>query len=216
MGWWSPVVPGKNYKLMKHLCLALLALAFLVSQDIWAFDFTPRLLERQGGYPTKYVPYFISNGLRYTAYLSDDVSLTGDRSLASFFFKKLDGATCRVMNSPLTPKEPFQDPNLTVYRQTAIRYLPADAKKAKIISEAVLPDSLTPLSVFCFVFSYELAGQKLVQEVAFMNFSPTEQFLAIITATEKQFPEVQTRSRGILLSFRKTDPKEDLTAEVFD
>ena len=158
-----------------HLRILVCALAVslgLFPPTVSAFDFTPRLLERRGGFPTRYVPYFLNEGKRYTSLLPNDATLSGDSTAATYFFPKMEGATLKLMNSPLSPDLPFQDAIIPKYQEVALKTVPRLAENISVAPHMLTQGRSRDQRDLNFSVTYVLGGKSMVQQVRFINFTP--------------------------------------------
>ena len=201
-----------------HLRILVCALAVslgLFPPTVSAFDFTPRLLERRGGFPTRYVPYFLNEGKRYTSLLPNDATLSGDSTAATYFFPKMEGATLKLMNSPLSPDLPFQDAIIPKYQEVALKTVPRLAENISVAPHMLTQGRSRDQRDLNFSVTYVLGGKSMVQQVRFINFTPKNQFLIVAISTENVSARALPILQSVASSFRFSSDKEDLAAEEY-
>ena len=196
---------------MKKIAL-LIGAVVTACFSAFAIDLTPHVTENAQGFLRA---VFVDGKTRYVVNLPPKTAVTGGAAKTQFVLSELEGAAFSIAISPMAPDVPFREPDLETYRKMALALAGPPERKATVKKEEDGPIAINGWTSYRFIVTFTLPGRRILQSVTFLNFSPKEQWLLVITAPEKYFEEADARSSSIIRSWRKLDASEDLSAPVY-
>jgi hypothetical protein len=181
----------------------------LSAATVAAVDLTPRYLDIVGDGFVIHRLYFSDDKKKIGVSMDTETEVVSESGGVGFFFTKFPGASFSMRESTLTPKTPFSDNSLELYRANALTLIPQGTTGAKIEEEASDPIPVNNWHSYRFVFSYYTGTTSAKRSITFLNISDKQQLILITTATGQNFSIADARSHLIICSWHELQPDEE-------
>jgi hypothetical protein len=153
--------------------------------------------------------YFADGDKKFAVTLDQETDVASEGDGALFKFKSIPQASIQFKKSPLPAASGFDPTVLETYTKTAQGMI--DATAQEVASEVVGLDVL-PFNKWLSYrvnYKYTIAGTPIRQSYTFMNLSPQQQVLIVVTAKEKDFGEVLSRADDIFRRWHRILPGDE-------
>jgi len=174
-------------------------------------DFTPRRAGDPDGFSRI---YFNDGGKKYTVSLPYNTDVSGSRFEVTFRFENLRTSSFTLKLSPHSPEQPFDEENLPAYRQTAATLAPPGMQAPPAQEEKENPLAGNGWTSHRIISTYQLPGNNIRQSITFLNLTPTQQIIVIVTAFENEFERTSQQGEALLHSWRSLPEGELATPSL--
>jgi hypothetical protein len=106
----------------------------------------------------------------------------------------------------------FDEESLPKYERAAAALLPAHASAVKLDERAANPLPVNGWTSHRFTFSYESANGPMRETVIFLNLTPDQQVLFLVTGKRAVFDEVNARAFDIIRRWHEILPEDETGA----
>ncbi|HWL52942.1 MAG TPA: hypothetical protein VNQ90_10935 [Chthoniobacteraceae bacterium] len=194
-------------KLLALLAVALGALPIASSQA--DLDLTPRYATSDHPAQDDFQRLYFSNGDEEPVIIKPDhhTTVTGGSGETTLQFNNLQGASLLLRNSPLRPDLSFSEANLETYRATARQFAPQGQLKVVKESEEIDISLKNIWDASVFTTTYALPGSEVTQSVTFINYTPKQQIVLVLSAFSNEFEDAQSRMDQILRTWSSMSPE---------
>lgn len=178
----------------------LVALATSLHADL---DLTPRYAASDHPGQGDFQRLYFANGDEDPVIIKPDAetTVTGGNGETTLQFNDLQGASLLLRTSPLRPDFLFNEENAETYRTTARQFAPQGHVKIVKEEEALNISLRNRWNASVFTTTYALPGSEVTQSVTFINYTPQQQIILILSAFGNEFEEAQGRMDQILRSW---------------
>ena len=174
-----------------------------------AVDLTPRFTDTFVDGVTTHRLYFADNGQKIGLSINRETTVEAGAGGTVFRFPKFSDIIFILKHSPMSADQTFEGVTLDRYREAARRLLPPGAQDITVLAEELDPITINDWHSLRFTYSCVSTGAPRKQTVTFLNISPEEQLVLIVTATEQNFPEAAARSWQIIRSWQPLLPGQE-------
>ncbi len=177
---------------------AILAVAITLGHSpLCGLDLTPRYITPNA---TDGQRIYFEDGENdpVTFRLTPATTITGSGGEATLQFNDLQGATLLLRDSPLQPDVAFSEETLETYRAIARQFAPAG--HLKILKETVKLDVMAhhQWNASILTTTYELPGSEVTQAVTFVNYTPKQQIVMVLSAFSEEFEQAQKQMNRLM------------------
>lgn len=178
------------------------------ASTLCGLDLTPRYITPTG---TDAQRLYFENGESdpVTLRLTSTTTITGGGGEATLQFNDLQGASLLLRNSPLQPDVAFSEETLETYRAVARQFAPEG--HLKILKESVALDVTAhhQWNASILTTTYELPGNEITQSVTFVNYTPKQQIVMVLSAFSEEFEQAEKRMDRVMSTW-STLSRDDL------
>jgi hypothetical protein len=188
----------------------LSALAFCaIALHARGVDLTPRFVDTFVDGVTFHRLYFANGDQKIGLSINRETTVEAGAGGVVFRFPKFTDILFILKHSPMSADQAFEGVTLDRYREAAHRLLPPGAKDVTVLAETPEPITINDWHSYRFAYSCESAGVRRNQTVTFLNISPEEQLVLIVTADERNVGEAAARSWQIIRSWQPILPGQE-------
>jgi hypothetical protein len=190
----------------------LLALFSVVGSSLADVELKPHFYATKFGNAALRRAYFADGDKKYAVTLDQETEVVSEGDGALFKFSSMPQASIQLKKSPLPPNSGFDPAVLPTYDKAAQAMIDSTARD--LTSEAIGLDVL-PFNrwrSYRINFKYTIASTPIRQSYTFMNLSPEQQVIIVVTAKEKDFAEVLGRADDIFRRWHRVLPGDEIGA----